>query len=173
MSNFKLALKKDVDDIMVILNGAKALLKKDGSTQWQSGEPSLETITNDVQNETCFVLMRQDCVLATVNVSLEPDPQYENIEGAWQNPQDPYITLHRFAVHPEFRKQNIANELMDHCITHAQKLGYDQIRVDTHALNRRMIKLLERFEFEHVGMIHVKDPVDSKRLAYQKFIKPS
>ena len=50
------ALLTDIDNIMLVIDNAKELLKQDGSSQWQNGEPSRQTFINDIKRGECYVL---------------------------------------------------------------------------------------------------------------------
>ena len=82
---------------------------------------------------------------------------YEHIEdGNWLNDK-PYLTIHRLAgdgqVHGLFQ-----------CVADYCKNISRNIRVDTHANNRIMQKLMEKNGFTKCGIIYVKD--GTPRIAY-------
>ncbi len=171
MNRLRKATLDDLHQVVVMIEGAKQLLKEEGITQWQSGAPNEKTIKQDIQNETCFVLEVDGVVAATVNLSQTPDPNYEEIDGFWQNPEAPYVTIHRLAVHPLYRTEGLGRIVIEKSIQWAYENNIMQVRIDTHFKNYRMIYLLQKFRFEYAGVIEVDDPIDPKRNAYQYFIE--
>ncbi|WP_318529082.1 hypothetical protein [Ligilactobacillus aviarius] len=49
------ATQRDLPSIMAIIHEAQALLKNDGSPQWQDGYPTEEVFQTDIQRNECFV----------------------------------------------------------------------------------------------------------------------
>lgn len=171
VSRFKRASLSDLDDITSIVEKAKEYLKKDHLTQWQSGKPNRETLKASILNKTCFVLEVDGYIAGTINLSQEPDPFYTDIDGQWQNPKMPYLTIHTLAVDPLYQGEGLGKLLINHAIQYALDEKLSQLRIDTHKDNFRMIQLLQSKEFEYAGIVEVDDPLDPKRNAYQYFMK--
>ena len=55
----RLAKKEDLDQIMIIIDEAKKLLKKDGIPQWQSGSPNREMLAEDIAKERAYCLVAE------------------------------------------------------------------------------------------------------------------
>lgn len=173
MSNLKLATLSDLDEIVSIIEAAKLLLKEEGLTQWQSGSPTVDMLKQDIINHTSYVYLHEGYIAGVINIQTEPDVNYLNIEGQWQQDNEAYITLHRIATHALYRNESIAQKMILSAIEVAKEKGILQLRVDTHRDNYRMIYLVQKLGFEFAGVVDVNDPIDSKRNAYQYFIKPS
>ena len=92
------ATTADVLAVLEIINHAKAFLKAAGSTQWQSGYPNADTITTDIANEVGWVLKADHQVVGYAAVIVGEDPNYQEIDGAWQNTTAPYATIHRITI---------------------------------------------------------------------------
>lgn len=163
----RLAQLRDVDRIVVILNDAKKFLKKSGSPQWQSGYPNRETIVEDVQAHHGYVLVVGDRVAAYAAVIVGEEPTYREIEGAWQNPNDPYATVHRICVSADYQGQGLAKTFYSDIITLFYAQGVRNFRVDTYRLNQPMQKLAKDNGYVYRGIIKVDDPVDPERLAFE------
>lgn len=78
----------DIDSIMPIIDDAKAFLKKAGSTQWQSGYPNKQTITQDIENNVGWVLVVDHQIAGYAAVIAGIEPNYQVIDGQWHNDQD-------------------------------------------------------------------------------------
>ncbi len=173
MNKLRQANLDDLDDVEMMIESAKKLLKSENLSQWQSGTPNRNSLKQDILNKTCFILEVDGGVAGTVNLSTKPDPNYANIDGMWQFENAPYVTIHRIAVHPFYRNERIGQKLLDQSIEWTLSQKINQIRVDTHRHNYRMIYLLQKYQFEFAGVVDVVDPIDSKRNAYQVFLEPS
>lgn len=170
MTKFRLANLNDLNDIYAIIEGAKALLKQRGLSQWQSGSPSYDQIKNDIINEESFVYLLDETIVGTVCLSFNKDPNYDVIDGRWQNADDPYLVIHRLATKEGYYNQNIASIIFQESVNYAKSNKVNQLRIDTHKDNKQMLHLINKFNFEYCGIVDVIDKIDSKRKAYQLFI---
>lgn len=158
----------DLDDIMEIIGEAKALLKKDGSPQWQVGGPTREVLTNDIEKEINWVLIVDDVIAGTATLLDTPEPTYTDIKnGHWDNETDPYVTTHRVAISSKYRGMHLSKFMFTNLTTIAVEHGFKNLRIDTHALNQRMQGLAKSLGYQYRGNIFVDDPIDSKRLAFE------
>lgn len=159
---------QDLPAIMKIIDDAKELLKKNGSPQWQNGYPNQETLTQDIAMQTNWVLINDNKVAATATLQLTPEPTYRNItQGQWQQPDEPYATIHRVAIRSNYRGQGLSKLLFSNLLTVGQMQGIKNFRVDTHRSNKAMQHIAENFNFKKRGIIKVNDQNDPERLAYE------
>ena len=159
---------QDLPAIMKIIDDAKELLKKNGSPQWQNGYPNQETLTQDSAMQTNWVLINDNKVAATATLQLTPEPTYRNItQGQWQQPDEPYATIHRVAISSNYRGQGLSKLLFSNLLTVGQMQGIKNFRVDTHRSNKAMQHIAENFNFKKRGIIKVNDQNDPERLAYE------
>ena len=154
--------------IMKIIDDAKELLKKNGSPQWQNGYPDQETFTQDIVMQTNWILINDNKVVATATLQLTPEPTYRNItQGQWQQPDEPYATIHRVAISSNYRGQGLSKLLFSNLLTVGQMQGIKNFRVDTHRSNKAMQHIAENFNFKKRGIIKVNDQNNPERLAYE------
>lgn len=159
---------QDLPAIMKIIDDAKELLKKNGSPQWQNGYPDQETFTQDIVMQTNWILINDNKVVATATLQLTPEPTYRNItQGQWQQPDEPYATIHRVAISSNYRGQGLSKLLFSNLLTVGQMQGIKNFRVDTHRSNKAMQHIAENFNFKKRGIIKVNDQNDPERLAYE------
>lgn len=162
---------EDLYEIDSIILDAKKKLKEAGSTQWQSGKPNVETITNDIDLRQGYVIKDNSVVIAYVSVWMHDDPNYNLIfDGSWES-NAPYVCLHSFMVDSKYSGKGIGRMLLSECIELAHLNSYTSLRVDTHRDNVPMIHLLESVGFQYRGVVFVDDPLDAKRNAYEYVIK--
>ena len=159
---------QDLTAIMKIIDDAKELLKKNGSPQWQNGYPDQETFTQDIVMQTNWILINDNKVVATAPLQLTPEPTYRNItQGQWQQPDEPYATIHRVAISSNYRGQGLSKLLFSNLLTVGQMQGIKNFRVDTHRSNKAMQHIAENFNFKKRGIIKVNDQNNPERLAYE------
>ena len=159
---------QDLTAIMKIIDDAKELLKKNGSPQWQNGYPDQENVTQDIVMQTNWILINDNKVVATATLQLTPEPTYRNItQGQWQQPDEPYATIHRVAISSNYRGQGLSKLLFSNLLTVGQMQGIKNFRVDTHRSNKAMQHIAENFNFKKRGIIKVNDQNDPERLAYE------
>lgn len=166
------ATHTDLPAIMAIIDKAKAMLKADGSPQWQDGYPDTVTLQRDIAAQTCWVLMVDGQVAGTATTIVADDPNYRDItQGHWVNTVDPYMTIHRIAIGPDFAGQHFSSLFLSNLVSQFYQQGIRNFRIDTHALNQRMQHLAESFGYQHRGKIYVDEPAqnheDNARLAYE------
>ena len=159
---------QDLTASMKIIDDAKELLKKNGSPQWQNGYPDQETFTQDIVMQTNWILINDNKVVATATLQLTPEPTYRNItQGQWQQPDEPYATIHRVAISSNYRGQGLSKLIFSNLLTVGQIQGIKNFMVDTHRSNKAMKHIAENFNFKKRGIIKVNDQNDPERLAYE------
>lgn len=159
MLNVRNATVADLDQIMKIYRHAQDHMARTGNpTQWGRSYPDVALIRSDISQSACKVLYDEDGIHGAFALFSGAEPTYAHIEdGAWPN-DAPYLTIHRLAgdgqVHGLFP-----------CVLRYCQRSAQNIRVDTHADNRIMQRLIERSGFTRCGIIHVKN--GTPRIAYQ------
>ena len=158
MMNVRIADLKYFEKIMKIYKYAQDYMIQSGNpTQWGHFYPDEELIRSDIHQNACKVIYDENGIHGVCALFEGADPTYEHIEdGNWLNDK-PYLTIHRLAgdgqVHGLFQ-----------CVADYCKNISRNIRVDTHANNRIMQKLMEKNGFTKCGIIYVKD--GTPRIAY-------
>ncbi len=153
------AAMEDLVRIMRIYGSAQEYMIQSGNpTQWGHSYPSVAMVRSDIEKKTCKVIYDEQGVHGVFALLVDGEPNYDDIEGQWLN-DDAYLTIHRVAgdgqVHGIFR-----------CIVAYCRHISGNIRIDTHADNLTMQKLIEKNGFTRCGVIYVED--GSPRLAYQR-----
>lgn len=168
----KKAQNSDLTEIMNIIDQAKAMLKADGSPQWQGGYPDIATLKNDIMAQQCWVLMVDQKVAGTATLIVADDPNYHEIfNGDWENKTDPYATIHRIAINPNYSGQHLGKIFVSNLLSQSIQNGIHNFRIDTHQLNKRMQHLATGSGYVHRGKIYVDEPAenheDNARLAFE------
>lgn len=154
----------DLDSIMALFDIARMRMRRDGNTtQWIDGYPSREIAENDIRNGNSYVLEDEGGAYATFAMIAGEDPTYGHIEGRWPN-NLPYVTLHRAAS--DDRHHGVLHDILQWVCGQ-----YDNVRIDTHKDNHRMIHIAEKEGFAYCGVIYVAN--GTPRNAYQKVLDSS
>ncbi len=149
------ATYRDLDTLMKVFEGAKQIMRSSGNLhQWNEGYPSADVVGRDIESGHCFVVCKEDKILATMSLIPGPDPTYAYIEGRWPN-EEPYYVIHRIAT--EAPGQNLASEMFDWAFRHIRSEGISHIRIDTHRDNCIMKHILTKYGFQECGVIYLAD----------------
>lgn len=160
---------KDIDNIMKIINDAKKSLRKDKVDQWQKGVPNIENIKNDIDNQKGYVYYNKDNILAYAFLKDGIEESYEVQEDKFKYKN--YLTIHRFCVDGNYRRENIATKFFGEIYEYARKRGFDSIRIDTHRDNFKMRGFIRKNKFSKVATVYVDyNGVKKERIAYELYI---
>lgn len=134
------------------------MLRTGNPQQWGHSYPDPALIRADIRYGLCKVIFDETGVHGVFALLTGEEPTYAQIEnGAWLN-DEPYVTIHRIAGDGQVR--GLFRCAAEHC----KRLSAN-VRIDTHADNRIMQKLIERSGFQKCGTVYVRD--GSPRIAYQ------
>lgn len=162
--------KTNIEDIPAILETfsfARTTIRNTGNTvQWAGEYPRKIDIEKDIELDHSYVCIATEddsgvepgTILATFALPNTPDPTYANIKGAWLN-NDPYVTIHRIAANGKLKGAG------RYCMEWVSD-NHSNIRIDTHELNKPMLKLIDQLGFQYCGEIMAAD--HTPRLAFQK-----
>jgi len=92
----------------------RCLVSPANSLRINSVEPSIEDGTDKYRSN------RVECLAGTVEMALRS-------RLPWQIPSLDYPYLSNLAVHPEYRRQGVAQELLSNCEKTAREWGFDEI----------------------------------------------
>ena len=153
---------------MNIQKGGRAFLKEQAINQWQYGEPSRETIINDINEGISYVFEKSGEIVVTAMLTTF-DGDYENYPTLWSE-NSSYLAIHRLATAKQFWNQGIMREFMEAIHFFAKSQNIKFLRIDTHFDNKIMKKFLSNLGFEKRGIIKlsIKNILDDKeRIAYE------
>ena len=159
------ATTADIDAIMACIADAQVLLKSCGVDQWQDGYPTADIIRSDIARGESFVTTEGEDVVATAVISFSGEPTYKTIEGEWKN-NNPYAVIHRLAVRNTSYGKGYAKAIFNYAEQLCTEGKVSDLRVDTHADNRIMQRLLDELGYKYCGVITLLS--GAKRIALQK-----
>lgn len=152
------ATPRDLPRIREIYEMARQFMRKNGNhSQWGKGDEPEALIEGDICQGNLYVLEEAD-IHAVFAFIIGEDPTYLEIEeGNWKS-EEPYAAVHRVAS--DGTVQGVLGHVMDYCSAQVPHL-----RIDTHADNKVMQHVLEKYGFVSCGIVHVPD--GSPRIAYE------
>ena len=165
---FRKAVETDKNNIMKIINQAKAYFKENGIDQWQDGYPNMTTIQKDIMDGNGYILLKDKEIVATSAVIFGKEKNYETIfQGKWIS-EGEYVAIHRIAVTSRYKGLGLSTEIIKNIEAISLEKGVHSIKVDTHKQNLSMQKLLEKNNFQYCGIIYLEDK--SERIAFEKIL---
>lgn len=158
----ELAKKTDLDKLLEIYREAREFMKNSGNkTQWGDNKPSKETLERDIENKNLYKVVDFDEIVGAFALIYGEDKTYLEIDGKWLN-DEPYATLHRVA------SSGKARGIMSEIIKFSEE-KYENLRIDTHKNNHKMLDKIRENGFTYCGVIKIDD--GSLREAFQKISK--
>lgn len=164
---FERADRDDGPVIGEILAAAREYLGAQGLDQWQAFPPTAEETAAHIARGEQYVLRDGDQIKG-VCVVVPYEPVYDHIDGAWMQ-NGAYLAVHRVAVSPTARRGGIATALLDGAAATARSRGIGALRIDTHADNRPMRGVLEKYGFVYCGGVTL--ATGEHRVAYEKILE--
>ncbi|MTI30373.1 GNAT family N-acetyltransferase [Xanthovirga aplysinae] len=144
--------KEHLESIYHVIQRAKEM---DNShfPQWpvDNDYPSRKDILEDLVGGGYFIFLDDDINKGSVVMNENEAEQYQELEWKGIKP----LAIHRLVVHPQFRQEKIAFQLMQHCIAEARRQGYDSFRLDTYSLNKRANNFYQKLGFEFRGCVNL------------------
>lgn len=158
----------ELEQVMKIIEDGRTFLKEQGINQWQHGEPSRETIINDINEGISYVLEKSAEIVATAMLS-SFDEDYERYPTLCAA-NSSYLAIHRISIASDLRNQGIAREMMEaiYLLAKAQTIHF--LRIDTHLNNKIIRKFLSSFGFiekEIIKLTMKNNLYDKERVAYE------
>ena len=169
----RLAQTKDLAAIYDLILQGKKLLANDRIPQWQGNYPQKADLLQDITQKYAYVLINADQLVGSATLFQEPDPNYRQIfTGKWQkSSSSKYATIHRITIDPHFSGQHLGDFFFSNLVSEAYRLGFYEIRIDTHKKNQRMRYLITKTGFSFSGIVYMHQDPHDQRLAYQLFLK--
>ncbi len=164
---FRKTTVEDISSVLEIICQAQQYLKQKNINQWQNGYPNETSILEDIEKEYSYVMEANGVVIGTIAIVFTGEPTYKHIyEGNWKTDGTSYVTLHRVAVHNDWKGQGIAGIMIEKVIAMCEKCKIKSIRIDTHRENFSMQNMMKKNGFDYCGVIYLED--GEERLAFER-----
>lgn len=159
--------KEDMNEVLKLIDFARASLREDGVDQWQKSSPNRDLITRQLGTKEGIVLEDGGVILGYGALS-ESEATYDRWEDKFRGRD--YFVVHTFMAHRENIK-GLGSIFMEKIIAFAKKEGKDSLRIDTHEDNFRMRRLLNKFDFTYIGPIEIMEEGKAKdRICFEKIL---
>lgn len=149
MSEIKLCNKSEADELFKIYDDCRKAMQSVGIFQWQNEYPAIETVKQDLEEQTLYGYYENEKCLGAVCISTFQDEEYKEI--TWEGPYENVVVIHRLAVSPQHQAKGIARMLMDFAEDFAKKKNYSAIRLDSYSQNKRALKFYENRGYQKRG----------------------
>ncbi len=164
----RIANKNDISEIMEIVDKAKSYMKENKINQWTDDYPNEDVFLTDLKENRLYIAEIDKKIVGMAVLVLDGDEDYNNIDGKWLF-DGKYGVIHRIAVNPDYKSQNVAKNLLDFFENKLINLGYNSIRVDTHKDNQSMLRFIEKNGFQKCGIVYIRKT--DERIAFEKLLK--
>jgi len=155
--SIRLATQADMTDILEIYAQARRFMAENGNpNQWGQHHPAQEMLEEDIILNRLYVAEADGRLCGVFMFQVGNDLTYDYIEGSWRS-SAPYGVIHRIAG----LGGGVFNAALEYCsgiISH--------LRIDTHADNKPMQHVVEKYGFSKRGIIYVAD--GTPRIAYDR-----
>lgn len=166
---FRRTEEKDVRQVTDLWEQARAYFREQGIDQWQDDYPNEESLKEDMAEGESYILEENGKILATAFISFRGEPDYEQIyEGDWSY-KGFYGVVHRVAVDASCKGCGLGGVLIGEAIRMCRERQADSLRVDTHADNRSMQRMLEKNGFVRRGVIFLGRD-GARRVAFERAV---
>lgn len=161
---------RDIESIMELIRDAQCYFKASGIDQWQDGYPTRQTIMDDIRNGWSHVLITDEGeIAASAAISFDGEVTYNTLQdGNWLQ-EGEYAVIHRLAVRSSLKGKGLGQKFIHYTAQICSDRGVDAIRVDTHADNRSMQRMLLKTGFSLTGKITLLS--GAPRTAFEKILK--
>lgn len=166
MEKLEVARPEELEVCYAMVDMGRAFQREQGFIQWTEDYPNRETIRQDIQNQTGYVLRIEEKIVGYLCVDFDGEPAYNNILGKW-NTGEPYAVVHRMAFDKTARNRGISTTAFRLIEQLCRDKGIHSIRVDTDFPNKRMQYILEKNGFSKCGTVFFQG---GGKLAYDKVL---
>lgn len=145
------ATLEDLKQVEEIMESIKEEMREEGNPQWGSTEdnyPSTDRLREDIENNRMVKYVEDNKIKGIISIVEDLSREYDELI---KNSQEKAYILHRLAVPKEYRKQNIATNIMKFVENLAKKNNIKVLKSDTEVSNTKMNNLFIKEGFTYKG----------------------
>ena len=157
----------DLGNIMIMYKSCVKGMIANGIDQWDDTYPDIETINQDLEKQTYYVVEEKEEIIGGINIDQNQDKTYLDID--WEDKSDSFLVVHRLGVKEEFWNKKIGENLMLFTENLVAEKGLRSIRLDTYSGNPKAIKFYIRLGYRELGSINLK-PNKNEYYCFEKII---
>ncbi len=138
-------------DLIEILYLVKVCVREMNYKGWLHYNLPFDSITNDIDKGHVFLFKKNGVTLGMVTLEVDAEAEYKNV--SWNIKSSKPITAHRLTVHPNWKNQNIENEILQFIEQFARIKAYTSIRIDAYAEDIEAITVYNNLQYSEAGQI--------------------
>ncbi len=167
--HIRLTRPEEKEIAMDILRQGKEFMISNGLNQWNDDYPAMIDVEEDIRTGKGYFVCDGDDILGYYCIDCDSNEEcYQVIEGQWLTPADAtYMVIHRLAFDRKARGRGLGIVAFTLAEDIARQRGIRSIRVDTHAENHIMQKIIPKADYEYCGIVYY---FGSPRTAFEKLL---
>jgi len=146
--NISLALPEDREELMQLFRACTSEMNRKGLFNWNENYPDRQTVENDLENDSLYVLRTGGRITAAVTLNKEEPEEYLGI--SWTIKKGKIMVVHRLAVDPAFQRKGLAKQMMIFAEDLAVSQEYDCIHMDAYSINIPARSLYQRLGYREL-----------------------
>ena len=147
------AEKSDLESLYSLIKDSIDDMQIKEIEQWPDWYPNITILRNDILKSVLFVAEFKSRIIGMVVLNPEVPVVYESIK--WKYNSGKVNSIHRLAVHPEYKTAGLAKNLVDYVEQIAKNKGYNIIRLDTYSKNTAANKFYRKMGYQYAGDINL------------------
>ena len=142
---------EEIDDVMVLVNGAIEKMEREGIHQWDEIYPTKERFLTDSTVNSLFAARIENMIAGVIVLNEIQSPEYGSI--TWADSNGKPLIIHRLCVSPVFQGKGLAKKLMFFVEKYAREKKYSSIRLDAFVHNNISAGLYKSLGYRHRGSV--------------------
>lgn len=143
---------EEIPEIMEMARACGRALQAEGIFQWTDAYPKQEAFVRDIDRGELWVIDPGSGPVGTIAVCARMDEEYQSVR--WLSPDRGNLYIHRLGIHPDYQRQGLAQQLMDHAEGLALREGAPSVRLDTFSRNHRNQRFYEQRGYQRLGAVY-------------------
>lgn len=152
--------------IMEVIQNAVFDMDSKGIYQWDSIYPNVDVINDDIGEGNLYVYDDCGIVKGIIVLNEYQDDEYGDVEWVFNSGEQ--LVVHRLCIDPRYQGQGIARLLMSYAEEYGKEHGYESIRLDAFADNKRSCRLYEGLGYRLAGIVEFRK---GKFYCYEKSLE--
>lgn len=148
---FRRALGVDLPGVMQIIQSIVAEMKYTPHPQWDEKYPTAKDFEQDIKREELYVLMEGKVIKGFVCLNQIEADAYQTLR--WSSSES-CLVIHRLGVHPDYRNQGVATELLEAVEKIALQRQIKYLKTDTYSVNYKMQAIFTKCNYHKVGELY-------------------
>jgi len=144
----------EIDHIMNMYDSCVNGMLDSNIDQWDSSYPNKHVISEDIKNQTFYILLINSVIIGGINIDDIQDKAYLDVE--WEDKKNKFLVVHRLAVRKEYWNKGIGLKLMLFAESLAKRDKFNSIRLDTYNSNLIAINFYLSLGYVKKGEIFLK-----------------